>query len=118
MSQAPPASGGDLVRAPDPRRVLRFSVAGDISHAAHFVQANWPAESKEAPHLDMTTHPMALVFELTARSIRTLQDVLGRATLIRGPLATSARAFRMMLAAKLTGRAIPGCEPSAGTRAG
>jgi hypothetical protein len=98
--------------------MLRFPVVGDIAHAAHYVKANWPRDSKE-PQLDISAHPMVLIFELTAQSVRSLQEVLCHAATFEGPLARSARAFRMQLASKLVGRTIPGSpETAAGERAG
>jgi hypothetical protein len=99
--------------------LLRFPVVGDISHAAHYVAANWPPDSTQRPRFDTVSHPMVLIFELRAQSVRTLQDLLGHGALIQGPLARSARAFRMQLARKLVGRPIPSSTGfAAGGRAG
>jgi hypothetical protein len=101
----------------DPPGFVRFPVIGDISHAAHFVKANWPRESTH-PVFDSQAKPMTLTFALTTATVRDLQDTLTRATNIDGPLAKSARAFRMLLATKLAGKLIPDTEsPSSGNRA-
>ena len=94
----------------DPVGYVRFPVIGDISHAAHFVKANWPRESTQ-PTFDTQAKPMTLTFALTTATVRDLQDTLTRATAIDGPIAKSARAFRMLLATKLAGKVIPETAP-------
>jgi hypothetical protein len=98
---------------------FQFQIVGSISHAAHFVHANWPRESTR-PFFDTTTKPMTLSFDLDAKTVRDLQETLLKAIRIEGPLAKSARAFRMLVAARLVGRVIPdsGRVSSHGSRAG
>jgi hypothetical protein len=90
----------------DPPGILRFALHGDISHAGHFVRANWPREHTK-PVFDAKARLMTLSFELTSDTVRDLQDTLTRAMTLDGPLAKSARAFRMLLSTKLAGKVIP-----------
>ena len=106
MKSRPPfrSSAGD--HRQDLSGLLRFVVIGAISHAAHYVIANWPTEVAK-PVFDTTCRPMSLTFAVTKQAVRTLQETLVKAMIIGGPIANSARAFRMLLATKLAGRVIP-----------
>jgi len=94
--------------------LLRFAVIGDISHAAHYVIANWPAEVTK-PAFDTKGKPMSLTFTVNKQTVKVFQETLAKAAQLDGSLSKSARAFRMLLATKLSGRVIPDVGPAAPT---
>jgi len=98
------------VQNPEAEGVLCFRMIEDISHAGYYLTGNWPRPETQ-PVLDTQSRPMKLTFQLTAQTVRDLQETLTRAIMIDGLLARSARAFRMLLATKLAGRVIPEASP-------